>query len=59
MTYDALDVLVLAVHFLHPKNVVAEVQAVEPLLLAQQHDHHAARPVQALAKQLPVIIEVT
>ncbi len=28
--------------------MVAEVQTLEPPLLAQENDHHAARPVQAL-----------
>ena len=49
---DPLDVLVLAVDPLDPEDVVAEVQTLEPPLLGEQHDHHAARPVEALAKQL-------
>ena len=52
-TYDSLDVLVLAVHLLHPEDVVAEVQALEAALLVQEDDHHAAGPVQALPEQLP------
>jgi hypothetical protein len=31
-----------------PEDVVAEVQTLEPPLLAQQHDHDTARPVQTL-----------
>ena len=49
---DALDVLVLAVDPLDPEDVVTEVQTLEPPLLGEEHDHHAARPVEALAKQL-------
>jgi len=32
--------------------VVAKVQSLETPLLAQQHDHDAARPVETLAKEL-------
>ena len=49
---DALDVLILPVDPLYPEDVVAEVQTLEPPLLGQEHDHHAAGPVEALAKQL-------
>ena len=47
---DSLDVLVFAVDPLHPEDVVTEVQTLEPPLLGQEHDHHAARPVEALAE---------
>ena len=49
---DPFDVLVLAVDPLNPEDVVTEVQTLEPPLLGEEHDHHAARPVEALAKQL-------
>ena len=49
---DPLDVLVLAVHPLDAEDVVAEVETLEPPLLGEQHDHDAARPVEALAEQL-------
>ena len=49
---DALYVLVLAVDPLDPEDVVTEVQTLEPPLLGEKHDHHAARPVEALAEQL-------
>ena len=49
---DALDVLVLAVDPLDSEDVVTEVQTLEPPLLGEEHDHHAARPVEALAEQL-------
>ena len=49
---DALDILVLAVDPLDPEDVVTEVQTLEPPLLGEEYDHHAARPVEALAKQL-------
>lgn len=49
---DALDVLVFAVYPLDSEDVVTEVQTLEPPLLGQKHDHDAARPVEALAKQL-------
>ena len=49
---DALDVLVFAVDPLDSEDVVTEVQTLEPPLLGEEHDHHAARPVEALAEQL-------
>ena len=49
---DALDVLVLSVNPLDPEDVITEVQTLEPPLLGEEHDHHAARPVEALAEQL-------
>ena len=49
---DALYVLVLAVDPLDPEDVITKVQTLEPPLLGEEHDHHAARPVEALAEQL-------
>ena len=57
-TYDSLDVLVLPVDLLHPEDVIAEVQALEPPLLTQEDDEHAAGPVQALAEQLLDVVLV-
>ena len=49
---NSLDILVFTVHPLNPEDVVAEVQAFEPPLLGQEHDHHAPCPVETLAEQL-------
>merc|ERR1719209_265571 len=49
---DPLDVLVFAVHSLHPEDVVAEVQALKPPLLSQQHYHDSSSPIEPLSKQL-------
>lgn len=52
-TYHVLDDLVLAVVLLDLEEVVAEIQHGEAPLLPQQHDDHAARPVQPVAEALP------
>ena len=51
-THDSLDVFVLAVDLLDPEDVVAEVEAVEAALLAEEGDDGAAGPVDALAEHL-------
>ncbi len=53
LTHNALDVLVLPVHLLHPEDVVAEIEALEAPLLTEEDDHDAPGPVQTLAEQLP------
>ena len=53
ITHDALHSFVLAVHLLHPDDVIAEVESLEPALLVEQYQHAAASPVQALSKHLP------
>ena len=52
VAYDALDVLILAIDLLQAEDVVTEVEALEPALLAEQGDHHATGPVEALPEEL-------
>lgn len=52
-THNTLDDLVLAVVLLHLQKVVAEVQDVKSPLLPQEHNDHAACPVEAVSKALP------
>lgn len=52
-THYSLDDLVLAINLLDSQDVVAEVESLKSPLLAQEDNHAAASPVEALTKQLP------
>ena len=47
-----LDILVLPVHPLHPEDVIAEVETLEPPLLRQEDNHDTTCPIEAFSKQL-------
>ena len=47
ITYNSFDVPVFPVHFLHPVDVIAEVERLEPPLLSQQSNHDTSSPVQS------------
>lgn len=52
-TYHVFDDLILAIMLLYFEEMVAEIQHCKAPLLPEQHDDHAAGPVQPIAKTLP------
>ena len=46
ITYNSFDVSIFSVYFLHPVDVIAEVERLEPPLLSQQRNHDTSSPVQ-------------
>lgn len=52
-TYHVLYNLIFAIMLLDFQQVVAEIQHVKATLLSQEHNDHAASPVQAISEALP------
>jgi len=52
-TYHVLYNLIFAIVLLDFQEMVAEIQHVKATLLSQEHNDHAASPVQAISKALP------
>ena len=52
-TYHSLQLCLLPVHVMHVQEVVAEVERLKPLLLAEEGDDGEPRPLQTLPTPLP------
>ena len=53
-THDSFQGFLLFIHFLHPQNVVGEIERLETVLLPEESNNGASGPVQTLTEQLPV-----